>query len=83
VLLLPTPAVYALRVKEPARYHVHTVQRSSGPYGKTIWRVTFLRVGSRRETLDVTLHSAVFATLDLEAIFTAEDLMRLREAGGF
>jgi hypothetical protein len=63
---------------EPARYRIHQIQRSTGPYGKAIWKITFHRVGAERETLDLTVHSSIFSTMDLDAEYTAEDLVRLR-----
>ena len=67
---------------EPARYQVRQIQRGTGPYGKTIWKITFQRVGAPGETLDVMVRSAIFSAMDLDADYTAEDLVRLREAGG-
>ena len=43
-----------------------------------MWQLRFSRVGALTEEVDVTVHSAVFAGLDLDGVFTAEDLMRLR-----
>jgi hypothetical protein len=67
---------------EPARYQVRQIQRAVGPYGKTIWKITFHRVGAPSETLELTVHSAIFSGMDLDAEYTGEDLVRLREAGG-
>jgi hypothetical protein len=39
-------------------------------------------VGAERRTVDLKVHSWTFATMDLDAEYTAEDLVSLREAGG-
>jgi hypothetical protein len=67
---------------EPARYQIRQIQRTTGPYGKALWKITFKLVGKEGETLDVMVRSAIFSTLDLDGEYTAEDLVRLREAGG-
>ena len=59
-------------------YRVRTVEREASPAGHSTWRITFSRVGSPDGEVDVTVHSAIFAGLDLDGIFTTEDLMRLR-----
>jgi hypothetical protein len=76
------PQGFRARPIEPARYQVRQVQRRTGPYGKPIWKITFQRVGAPRETVDLTVHSVIFSGMDLDAEYTAEDLVRLRDAGG-
>jgi hypothetical protein len=47
-----------------------------------VWTIAFIREGDDHDTLGLTLHSAVFSGVALEATYTAKDLMRLRELGG-
>jgi hypothetical protein len=46
------------------------------------WRLTFLRLGgSDMATIDMKVNSAVFSALDLDAVYSAKELMRLRDLG--
>jgi hypothetical protein len=60
-------------------YRVLTVERQPLRSGQSAWRISFSRVGAPDGKIDVTVHSAIFAGLDLDAIFSAKDLMRLRQ----
>ena len=59
-------------------YRVRTVEREASASRHSTWRITFSRVGSPGAEIEVTVHSAIFAGLDLDGVFTTEDLMRLR-----
>ena len=63
-------------------YLVRHIDRSTTASGSAAWTVTFQRVGGSDDVVELKLHSAVFASLDLDAVFTARDLMRLADAGG-
>jgi hypothetical protein len=64
------------------RYHVRDVERVTSPTGVSTWRLTFLRLGgSDMATIDMKVNSAVFSALDLDAVYSAKELMRLRDLG--
>jgi hypothetical protein len=65
-----------------ATYTVRHIDRSTTASGAAAWTVTFQRVGGSDDLVELKLHSAVFASLDLDAVYTAHDLMRLADAGG-
>jgi hypothetical protein len=63
---------------DDSSYRVRTVEREAPPEGDSTWRITFSRIGSPNVEIQVTVHPAIFARLDLDGMFTTGDLMRLR-----
>lgn len=63
---------------EVANYTVRDVERTTSGTGASGWKVTFLRLGSELEKIELTVSAAVFAVLDLDASYTTKDLMHLR-----
>lgn len=65
------------------RYHVRHVERVTSPSGGSSWKLTFLRLGRPElATIEMKVNSAVFSAMDLEAVYSAQDLIRLRDLGG-
>ena len=69
-------------MEKGARYRVQTVERTTGRSGRSTWTLTFLRIGSTDDTIQLTLHSAAFLTFDLDGVYHVDDLMQLAKKGG-
>ena len=67
---------------DPVTYRIQNVERSTSPTSSSLsrWMLRFVQVGPTYDpiVIEVTVSSAVFAWLDLDAQFTREEVEALK-----